>query len=384
MLDPHLIRAIEQTIEYKDTARAKVLLEVLHQLQLPNQFRLEPVHNRAAPENSVIFCFDIDGVLVRGATPIPRASETLLLLQKFGVPFIILINGGGLSEADHISRLETRLFLRLDIRHFVQSHTPFLDLVSLYHDKNVLCLGGEHTQKIREVAHGYGFQRLIRDLLLSEKGQLGTTSKLNGNAALPNHGYQQDGQPGLYFCNPDISWPTGYHDLRFAQGAFKAALKGIWAAETDGKAELVSVTTGKPEVTTFKYTEKAFEKYRYDRFGASVHQNKTVYMIDDNRTSGIKGANNFTHEWHSVLVESGVYIAGTKPEVEPITTKRNVQEAVVWGLEEQGWQVSSGAWMWADQVCQAARSIQAIIDASELLRAFESEGSSTSKNNRDE
>lgn len=42
------------------------------------------------------------------------------------------------------------------------------------------------------------------DLLLSANGRLGTRSTLNGNANLPNHGYQQDGQPLLFWCNPDL------------------------------------------------------------------------------------------------------------------------------------------------------------------------------------
>lgn len=42
------------------------------------------------------------------------------------------------------------------------------------------------------------------DLLLSENGRLGTRSELNGNPKLKNHGYQQDGQPLIFWCNPDM------------------------------------------------------------------------------------------------------------------------------------------------------------------------------------
>jgi hypothetical protein len=42
------------------------------------------------------------------------------------------------------------------------------------------------------------------DLLLSANGRLGTRSTLNGNANVTNHGYQQDGQPLIFWCNPDL------------------------------------------------------------------------------------------------------------------------------------------------------------------------------------
>ena len=48
--------------------------------------------------------------------------------------------------------------------------------------------------------------QIILDLLLSEKGILGTYSDKNGDASLPNNGWQQDNQPKLFFSNPDLFW----------------------------------------------------------------------------------------------------------------------------------------------------------------------------------
>lgn len=44
--------------------------------------------------------------------------------------------------------------------------------------------------------------QICLDLLLSTRGRLGTRSPLNGDPSLPNHGYQQDGQPSMYKSIP--------------------------------------------------------------------------------------------------------------------------------------------------------------------------------------
>ena len=45
--------------------------------------------------------------------------------------------------------------------------------------------------------------QLLIDLLLSEKGYLGTISLLNGNPRLQNHGYLQDSQPVIHSRSRD-------------------------------------------------------------------------------------------------------------------------------------------------------------------------------------
>jgi ribonucleotide monophosphatase NagD (HAD superfamily) len=71
---------------------------------------------------------------------------------------------------------------------------------------------------------------------------------------------------------------------------------------------------------------------------------KKVYMIGDNPESDIRGAtladsnNNKSASglaWRSVLVETGVHEAGTKPEHEPTETRANVWEAVRWAVESE-------------------------------------------------
>lgn len=102
------------------------------------------------------FAFDIDGVLMRGKLPIDGAKQTLETLQANSIPFILLTNGGGLTELDHAARLGLRLTMDIDEDQFVQSHTPFKTFVEHYKDEWIVVLGG-HGSAVKELAAKYGF-----------------------------------------------------------------------------------------------------------------------------------------------------------------------------------------------------------------------------------
>lgn len=185
--------------------------------------------------------------------------------------------------------------------------------------------------------------QIILDLLLSSQGILGTYSKKNGDKSLPNDGWQQDGQPTIYFSNPDLFWAASYHLSRLGQGGFQACLAGVWNAVTNG-ANLKRTVIGKPHAHTYTYAEKVLNKYRMSLLGESekgVDSLSRVFMVGDNPESDIKGANQFKSpsniEWTSILVDTGVYVPGTIPTQEPKANVANVLEAVKWALEEQGW-----------------------------------------------
>ena len=185
------------------------------------------------------------------------------MLQKKGIPFIFLTNGGGLTEAAHIANLEQRLGLSLNEQQIVQSHTPFHGLKEQYQDKTILVLGG-HGQNVRQLAHDYGFNKVVTssdimigcehthpfpemtvahhvehgrpyesslkdtrihailvwssprdwcldmqvvtDLLLSKGGVLGTVSDKNGNPYLKNRGFHSK----IYFTLNNYAYrPNG-------------------------------------------------------------------------------------------------------------------------------------------------------------------------------
>lgn len=354
------------------------------------------------------FSFDIDGVLEQSGNPLPGAAQALQILDQNRIPFILLTNSGGKKEHIRVEGLSAKFEVPLSCENLIQSHTPFKNFVAELQDKCILVLGGVGN-KCREVAEYYGYRnvitaadiiaacpsywpfnevnpgyyreasrplpseinpnnlscclkvdaifvfssprdwgleaQIITDLLLSHQGYLGTISHKNGNTAFPNNGYQQDGQPPLYFSNPDLVWSTAHHQPRFGQGAFREALDGVWRAQTK-QPEVLKHVLGKPSVLTYEYAELMLTRHRDKLFSdyhpGEVEALKTVYMIGDNCESDIRGANEFKSpsgvEWRSLLVESGVYIKGTVPAYKPTATVPCVLQAVKLALRMEGWE----------------------------------------------
>ncbi|KAF1838485.1 HAD-superfamily hydrolase [Decorospora gaudefroyi] len=355
------------------------------------------------------FAFDIDGVLLRSSDPLPRAHETLSYLQSQRIPFILLTNGGGKHESERVADLSSKLNVPIDTSMLVQSHTPFADMEDLK-NQNVMVVGGKEDD-CRAVAEAYGFKtvvtpgdilvaypeiwpfsqqllpyyktftrplpapidptspltslridavfvyndprdwgldaQIIKDVLLSDRGILGTRSLKNGNTELANRGYQQDGQPTLYFSNPDLLWAAKYHLPRLGQGGFREALEGIWSAITGGEAygvKLQKVIMGKPHQPTYEFAERRLILHRQfllDRHDSSLGHLKRVYMVGDNPASDIAGGNNYKSQygtdWSSILVQTGVYMKGTKPSPQPRKIVGDVWDAVAWAIAQEQW-----------------------------------------------
>jgi len=189
--------------------------------------------------------------------------------------------------------------------------------------------------------------QLITDLLLSQRGYLGTYSAKNNNDSLPNCGWQQDGQPPLYFSNADLLWATGYHLPRFGQGAFQAAVAGVWRRLTGGH-ELQRRVIGKPYSETYRYAERVLATHRHELLRAQGHHQTagalgSVYMVGDNPESDIAGANGYRSEvgteWRSVLVRTGVWNGrdALEGQFKPKQVVQDVREAVRWALQREGW-----------------------------------------------
>lgn len=181
------------------------------------------------------------------------------------------------------------------------------------------------------------------DILLSSNGVMGTLSSKNDRNDLPNRGYLQDGQPPLYISNPDVLWAAQYRHPRIGQGAFSAALEGVWAAVTGG-AILQKIVLGKPCQLTYEYAEQNLiaqcrEKFENEGFSGL----KSVYMVGDNPQSDIHGANSFKpahgSKWNSILLRTGVYRGG-EPSHKPTVIVDGVKDAVFWGLEQSKWTIS--------------------------------------------
>lgn len=366
----------------------------------------EIVHS--LPEHAVSpinfgFTFDIDGVLTKDFKPLPGSRFALQKLQKAEIPFIFMTNSGGCTEAEKAKKMTRQFDLKIEEEHVILSHTPFRDLVPELKDKAVLVIGGVGDD-IANLARSYGFNnvvsstqlqnarseiypfrepqevqepaehilkcahgstpmaailiwtnsrdwgtdlQIILDLLLSEKGHIGTRSPYNGDTNLLNSGYLQDGQPTIYFCNPDIDFPSSFPQTRIAQGTFRAALDGIWATTTGGANFSTHISVcGKPSTTTYLYGENAlrdFHELLHARRSYKLAPPlKTIYMVGDNPASDIAGTNAFSSpggvEWKSILVETGVFQKGAKPSHEPTMIVSGVKEAVEWALSQEGFE----------------------------------------------
>ncbi|KAI5966284.1 uncharacterized protein KGF55_000593 [Candida pseudojiufengensis] len=129
------------------------------------------IHASLSLRSDFAFVFDIDGVLIRGKKPIPQAKPALELLNKHKIPYILMTNGGGVSEAEkakEVSSITGGPYISpLQV---VQSHTP---MKSLIHDPNysrVLVVGGD-KDNARKVAESYGFKDVVLpiDIVRSDK-----------------------------------------------------------------------------------------------------------------------------------------------------------------------------------------------------------------------
>lgn len=287
------------------------------------------------------FAFDIDGVLLRGRKAIPRANTALKLLQYHKVPFILLTNGGGMTEAKRMAMVSEELGVDLDTNQLIQSHTP-VALMGFDKSKRVLVVGG-HGDSARECAASYGFKdvvmpvdlvrwsplilphhlflphnvqawsrdvsdsitrpflavmvfndprdmntdmQVIQDLLNSQDGVIGT---LRGG---PNP------QPlvPIIFSNNDFVWANDYPVPRFGQGMLRMCVERVYQ-EINGSMLPLTIL-GKPYRIQYEFALKIL-------LGLTQTPLSLVYMVGDNPALDILGANNFG--WKLILVRTGVY-----------------------------------------------------------------------------
>lgn len=115
----------------------------------------------------VAVTFDIDGVLLRGNTQLPRARESLMRCVAHRIPFLLLTNGGGEPEAVKAAKLSAALDFAVPPSQVVLSHTPLRPLLARHARDKVLVLG---CRDVVSVARSYGAQRVytIADLAHDE------------------------------------------------------------------------------------------------------------------------------------------------------------------------------------------------------------------------
>ncbi|KAF5351899.1 hypothetical protein D9756_007478 [Leucocoprinus leucothites] len=341
--------------------------------------------NPVAPP-PLAFCFDIDGVLIRGPNALPAAKRALSILEgdnPFGwcVQFssgihLGLTNGGGVSEQIRCQKLTKQLGFSIDNDQYIQAHTILKTLAHKYDKEPVLILGGR-LDTLRKVAQDYGFHQAhtTLDVLASNPSvwpfhslteleketaktlDLGRTRfaaafvfhdprdwaldcqilcdiiQSGGVVGGPHIDPMKNPDPvELVFCNPDLLWKSDFPRPRLGQGGFKAAFQGVYQALTG--TQYPHIQFGKPTRETYKFAEEVLVDRLGGLYGAYGLPRPNVYMIGDNPESDIAGANGAG--WHSVLVRTGVYEPELgEPSHLPTHEAADVEIAVRWAISRE-------------------------------------------------
>ena len=153
----------------------------------------------------------------------------------------------------------------------------------------------------------------------------------------------------IHFSNPDFLSKFEHPFPRYAQGAFRVALKALYQTrlrahrvpeETiDAKIGASFIQWGKPTDHTFRFVEERLREL------APSQQNdapERFYKVGDNPASDMEGARRAaihhagsTTSWKGVLVRTGVYREGDETNGAAAVVD-GVKEAVAWILEQEG------------------------------------------------
>ncbi|KAJ3761825.1 HAD-like domain-containing protein [Lentinula raphanica] len=337
------------------------------------------IQSKAQKRPPLAFAFDIDGVIMRGPEPLPKARNALRILDgnnslNAKIPYILLTNGGGQTEFDRAKKLSSRLDTQISPSQIIQAHTVLKDYVDAYADKTVLCLGGV-GDTMRLVAESYGFHKAytttdvlawnssIWPFIHVTESDLASAKPIDFSrtpisAVFVFHDprnwgidvqiicdvLQSGGLLGgpwveprtqdveLVFCNPDLLWKSDFSRPRLGQGAFKASFQAVYSMLTG--SEYPYTQFGKPTQSTYDYARRVLHDLLDRSYGPGSGTHPRMYMIGDNPESDIAGAN--AAGWSSVLVHTGVYDPTTGPPRHvPTHEAEDVEEAVVWAIERE-------------------------------------------------
>uniref|UniRef100_A0A8C3SAS7 Haloacid dehalogenase-like hydrolase domain-containing 5 n=1 Tax=Chelydra serpentina TaxID=8475 RepID=A0A8C3SAS7_CHESE len=319
---------------------------------------------RASPNIPTFgFLFDIDGVLVRGKTPISAAKKAFQKLVnsqgQFLVPVVFVTNAGNClrqKKADQLSHI-----LGISQDQVVMSHSP-LRMFKRYHDKCVLVSG---QGPLLDIAQYLGFCQpitieilretyplldmvdhdrrpkvLVTVVLFGEPVRWETNLQLIIDVLLtggcPGKPYHQASYPHIpvLACNMDLMWMAEAQSPRFGHGTFMVCLENIYKKIT-GKELKYEALMGKPSELTYHYAEYLIRMQAAQRHWKEPIQ--TLYAIG---SATISQDDELDHTWQnelapatatncrSVLVCTGVYNPHTEV---PSDTRESITETVFHG-----------------------------------------------------
>ncbi|XP_059917191.1 haloacid dehalogenase-like hydrolase domain-containing 5 [Gadus macrocephalus] len=273
--------------------------------------------------------FDIDGVLVRGRTPIPGAKQCFRNLVdrkgRYKVPVVFVTNAGNCMRQTKAEQLSHLLEVEVSAEQVMLSHSP-LRMFTQFHNMCVLVSG---QGPIKEVAENLGFQNIITIDMLRDacplldvvdhnrrpKGYVpkdkslpqidavilfGEPIRWETNIQLIIDVLLTNGKPGnalgplqyphipVLACNMDLLWMAEAKNPRFGHGMFLVCLESAYKKITGYDLQYEALI-GKPSVVTYNYAE-LLVRTQAESLGWTGPV-ETLYAIGDNPMADIYGAN---------------------------------------------------------------------------------------------
>ncbi|XP_024990789.1 uncharacterized protein YKR070W [Cynara cardunculus var. scolymus] len=340
--------------------------------------------------------FDIDGVILRGRTPIGDSPKALRRLYddsgSLKIPYLFLTNGGGIPESRRASELSQLLGVNIDPVQVVQGHSPFKNLLNRFENELVVATGkGEPAVVMSE----YGFKKAVSldeyasyfnsiDPLSPHKTwttkqpcdehikfsesvpRFDVTSErvkaafvvsdpvdwgrdiqvlcdILRSGGLP--GERSQHQPHMYFAADDLEYQAAFPSERLGMGAFRIALESIFNRIHHRPLEYTSF--GKPNTFVFENAESILKQLQSpasdddlneDYKDMKSHHFETLYMIGDNPLVDVKGARQAGHPWFSILTRTGVFRGKENHTDYPADhVVDTVEEAMEYILQREGY-----------------------------------------------
>nr|XP_057931430.1 haloacid dehalogenase-like hydrolase domain-containing 5 isoform X2 [Doryrhamphus excisus] len=281
------------------------------------------------PHGSFGLLFDIDGVLVRGGTPIPAAKKCFRSLVdkqgRYKVPVVFVTNAGNCLRQTKAELLSRQLEVEVSPDQVMLSHSP-LRMFTQFHHMRVLVSG---QGPVEEVALNLGFQNVVTMDALREayplldvvdhnrrpKGQIPASRGLQPIDAVilfgepirwetnlqlvvdvllthgnPHSNWNSTPYPHIpvLACNMDLLWMAEAKNPRFGHGMFLVCLESVYKKVT-GHDLKYEALIGKPSVVTYNYAELLVRR-QAERLGWTTPV-KRLYAIGDNPMADIYGAN---------------------------------------------------------------------------------------------
>ncbi|KAL5217497.1 hypothetical protein ABZP36_018181 [Zizania latifolia] len=343
-----LARAASRSRAELQTARRRHPSDLAHRLS----------HSGASPaRQSFGIAFDIDGVILRGRSPIGGSPQAIRRLYSedgsLKIPFLFLTNGGGVPEHKRALELSELLGVNISPAQVVHGHSPYRELVNRFEDDLIIAVGkGEPAAVMAD----YGFRKVLsideysscfRDIdplapfkkcivqqadskvhpsydvfeervkgvfVLSDPVDWGRDLQvlcdILSTGGLPGSG--RGDQPPLYFASDDLEYQAAFPSERLGMGAFRIALESIFNQVNDHQLKYISY--GKPNPFVFKNAANILEKLVMSIYPCSLQTKElkdqhlsTIYMIGDNPKVDINGALKAGPPWLSVLTRTGVF-----------------------------------------------------------------------------